>query len=97
MIQAATHSSYDPNKLLNIVNARLGVSSDGALSRKLKVARKLIGDIRAGRTPVGGSLLLLMHEATGISIDELRRLMGDRRAKYRLSVPVITPRAVATS
>lgn len=97
MIQAATLSSYDPNKLLNIVNARLGVSSDGALSRKLKVARNIIGDIRAGRMQVGGSMLLLMHEATGISIEELRRLMGDRRAKCRLSVPVITPRGVATN
>lgn len=95
MIQAATLSSYDPNKLLNIINARLGVSSDGALSRKLKVARNVIGDIRACRMQVGGSMLLLMHEATGISIDELRRLMGDRRAKCRLSVSVITPRGVA--
>ncbi|WP_420475760.1 hypothetical protein [Noviherbaspirillum sp. ST9] len=97
MIQAATYSSYDPNKLLNIVNARLGVSSDGALSKKLKVARKLIGDIRARRVQVGGSLLMLMHEATGISIEELRRLMGDRRARCRLSVPVLTPRGAATN
>ena len=95
MTQAATHSYYDPNLLLNTLIARLGLSSDGALSHKLKVARDVIGDIRAGRVKVGGSMLLWMHEATGISIDELRRLMGDRRAKCRLSVSFVSPRGAA--
>ena len=97
MTQAATSSPYNPHKLLNTVIARLGVTSDTALSRKLKVARSVISDIRDGRVQVGGSMLLWMHEATGLSIDELRRLLGDRRAKCRLSVPVLTPRGVATS
>jgi hypothetical protein len=35
--------------------------------------------------PVGASLLIRMHEVTGMSIRELRDLMGDRRTKYRLS------------
>lgn len=89
MIQAANSSTYNPNKLLNTVNARLGLASDNALSRKLKVARNVIGDIRAGRIQVCGSMLLWMHEATGLSIDELRRLLGDRRAKCRLNVLLI--------
>lgn len=95
MTQAATPSSYDPNKLLTIVTAKLGLTSDGALSRRLKIARDVIRDIRAGRIQVCGSMLLWMHEATGISIEELRRLMGDRRAKCRLSVSVLTPRVAA--
>jgi hypothetical protein len=95
MNQAATFSPYNPHKLLNTVIARLGVTSDTALSRKLKVARSVISDIRDGRVQVGGSMLLWMHEATGLSVDELRRLMGDRRAKCRLSVPVLTPRGAA--
>lgn len=97
MTQAATFSPYNPHKLLNTIIARLGVTSDTALSRKLKVARSVIGDIRSGRVQVGGSMLLWMHEATGLSIDELRRLLGDRRAKCRLSVPVLTPRGAATN
>lgn len=88
MTQAATHtatnSSYDPNNLLNTLKQHLNLDSDSALSRKLKVAKNVITGIRAGKLPVYGSLLLWMHEATGIRIDELRRLMGDRRAKYRL-------------
>jgi len=95
MTQAATPPSYDPNLLLNTVNARLGLPSDRALSRKLKVARDVIDDIRAGRIKICGSMLLWMHEATGMSIEELRRLMGDRRLKCRLSVPVLNSRGAA--
>lgn len=95
MTQAATNPSYNPNQLLNTVRARLGLASDGALSRKLKVARDVIGDIRAGRLQVCGSMLIWINEATGISIDELRRLMGDRRAKCRLSVSFVSSRGAA--
>lgn len=97
MTQAATFSTYDPNHLLNTLIARLGLSSDGALSRKLKMARDVIGDIRAGRIQIGGSMLLWMQEATGISVDELRRLMGDRRATCRPSVPFLISRGAATN
>lgn len=97
MTEAATFPSYDPNHLLNTLIARLGLSSDGALSRRLKIARDVLGDIRAGRIQVGGSMLLWIQEATGISVEELRRLMGDRRARYRLSVPVLIPRGAATN
>lgn len=95
MTQAVITSSYDPNLLLNALIARLGLASDGALSRKLKVAKDVIGDIRAGRIQIGGSMLLWMQEATGISVDELRRLMGDRRAKTRLNVAFVSSRAGA--
>jgi len=76
---------------------RLGLQSDVALSRRLKIARHVIGNIRAGRLQIGGSMLLWMHEATGISIDELRRLMGDRRAKCRPNVRLPIPRGDATN
>lgn len=88
MTQAATIPSYDPNQLLNTLIMRLGLASDGALSRRLKVARDVIDAIRRGRLQICGSMLLWMHEATGISIEELRRLMGDRRAKCRLSYTI---------
>lgn len=76
-------SAYNPNRLLDALLQRLGLQSDNALSRKLKVARGVIAGIRRGRLPVGASLLLWMHEATGIAIEELRRMLGDRRAKFR--------------
>jgi hypothetical protein len=77
-------AAYSPNRLLDALLQRLGLRSDNALSRKLKVARRVITSIRCGRLPVGASLLLWMEEATGITIAELRRMLGDRRAKVRL-------------
>jgi hypothetical protein len=43
--------------------------------------------------PVGASLLIRMHEVTGMSIRDLRDLMGDRRTKYRLSDAQGRPKA----
>lgn len=75
---------YDPNRLLDTVLARLGVNSDKALSRKLQVADSVISKIRSRRIPVAASLLLWMSECTGASIQELRQILGDRRAKARM-------------
>lgn len=79
-------SPYNPATLLDALARHLQLTSDHALSRKLKVTRQVIDNIRSGTLPVGASMLLWMHEASGISIDELRRLMGDRRAKCRPQV-----------
>jgi Sec-independent protein translocase protein TatA len=61
------------------------LKNDAALSRMLEVAPPVISKIRHHRLPVGASLLIRMHEVTGMSIRDLRDLMGDRRTKYRLS------------
>ncbi|MGJ9418760.1 hypothetical protein ACHAC9_13480 [Massilia sp. CMS3.1] len=37
------------------------------------------------RLAVDASLLIRMHEVSGLSIRDLRYLMGDRRAKFRIS------------
>ena len=52
----------------------------------MEVAPPVISKIRHGRLPVGASLLIRMHEETGMNIGELRDLMGDRRKKYRLAM-----------
>ncbi len=76
---------YNPNRLLDAVLQHLQLDSDNALSRQLKVAENILIAIRRGCMPVGASMLLWLHELTGISIHELRNLMGDRRAKCRLN------------
>jgi plasmid maintenance system antidote protein VapI len=76
---------YDPNKLLQTLIERLNLRNDAALSRALEVAPPVISKIRHGRLPVGASLLIRMHEVSGMSIRELRNLMGDRREKFRMS------------
>ena len=77
--------TYDPNHLLDSLIDKLHLKNDAALSRSLEVAPPVISKIRHRRLPVGASLLIRMHESTGMSIRDLRALMGDRRTKYRLS------------
>lgn len=77
--------TYDPNRLLDALIERLNLKNDAALSRLLSVAPPVISKIRHARLPVGASMLIRMHEETGLSIRELRDLMGDRRKRLRIS------------
>ena len=76
---------YDPNRLLDTLINNLRLKNDAALSRALEVAPPVISKIRHKRLTVGASLLIRMHEVSNISIKDLRFLMGDRRAKFRIS------------
>lgn len=78
-------STYDPNNLLNVLIGKLQLKNDAALSRALEVAPPVLSKIRHFRLPVGASMLIRMHEVSGLSIRDLRDLMGDRRTKYRLN------------
>jgi len=89
----ASQESYNPNHLLDILLGKMQLKNDAALSRMLEVAPPVISKIRHHRLPVGASLLIRMHEVTGMSIRELRDLMGDRRTKYRLSDAQGRPKA----
>jgi hypothetical protein len=78
-------SCYDPDHLLDALIQRLGLRHDADLSRALEVAPPMISKIRHRRFGVSASLLIRMHEVTLLGIGELRLLMGDRRAKFRIS------------
>ncbi|MCG2586531.1 hypothetical protein [Massilia sp. TS11] len=69
--------------MLDILIGKLQLKNDAALARALDVAPPVISKIRHHRLPVGASLLIRMHEVTGLSIRDLRDLMGDRRTKFR--------------
>lgn len=77
-------NDYDPNRLFDVLMHRLGVSGDKALSQKLNMGKSVVAGIRQKRLPFGASLIMSVHEATGISINELKRILGDRRSKYRI-------------
>ncbi|WP_026075611.1 hypothetical protein [Noviherbaspirillum massiliense] len=83
--QLLSNGEYDPNRLLDALIEKMQLKNDAALSRVLEVAPPVISKIRHRRLPIGASLLIRMHEATDMSIRELRDLMGDRRGKYRVS------------
>lgn len=76
--------SYDPNRLFNGLIEVLKVSGDRALSRRLRIGMKLIEDMRVGRIPVVASTLIWISQITGVSIQELKKMAGDRRLKCRL-------------
>lgn len=73
---------YNPNQLLDSVTEHLGLKNDAALSRTLEVAPPVISKVRHMRLPVSATLLVRMHDVTGLSIRDLRFLMGDHRPKF---------------
>lgn len=73
----------NPNKLLDHLIGTLRLKNDAALARALEVAPPVISKIRHGRLPVGATILIAAHELTEQPISELRKVMGDRRAKFR--------------
>ena len=83
-IPSSEEFQYDPNNLLDTLIKTLGIKNDAALSRALEVAPPVISKFRHKILPVGPSLLIRMHEESGLSIREIRNLMGDRREKFRM-------------
>lgn len=75
---------YTPNHLLDTVMQKLGVKSDAALARALDVPPSTISKVRHKQVGVNSTLLLAVHEATEMSIRDLRDLMGDRNTRYWL-------------
>ncbi len=75
---------YDPNHLLDSIIDRLELRNDAALSRVLGVEPPMISKIRHRKVPVGASILIRMHEATDLGIQDLRALMGDQRKQFRI-------------
>ncbi|HVK93639.1 MAG TPA: hypothetical protein VM571_02815 [Noviherbaspirillum sp.] len=78
-----TTAEYNPNRLLDMLLEKMQLMNDGALARKLGVASAVIAGMRNGSIPVMASMLIWMREATGLSIHELRKWMGDRRLTCR--------------
>ncbi|NEX60375.1 hypothetical protein [Noviherbaspirillum galbum] len=75
---------YDPNRLLDALLAWMQLDDDNKLARALRLSPELIKSIRHGRLPIRPTLLMLMAEHAGRSLDELRQILGDRRSKARM-------------
>lgn len=65
-----------PNKLLDAVIGKLGLKNDSALSRVLEVGPPVISKIRRHTLPVGPMLMIRIHDATGMAINEIRACLG---------------------
>jgi hypothetical protein len=80
------HSTqFKPGDLLDELIRKLSLKNDAALSRSLELATPLISKLRSEVLPVSAFVLVRMHEVSGLSIAELRGLMGDHRKKFGVS------------
>jgi hypothetical protein len=77
------HLGYNAGGLLDTINAKMHVN-DTWLAHALDVGTSVIRDIREHRKMIDADMLVSMRQLTGIDIDALRHLMGDRRFKQRL-------------
>lgn len=69
--------AYDPNKLIDwLVKEVFKVKNDAALCRVLDMAPPALSKIRSRKLPVGDSLLVKLHDLTGMHIWEIRLQMG---------------------
>lgn len=84
---------YNPNHMLDSLTAIIGVKNDIGLARKLKVSEQVISKMREGKISVSASMMMWLHEASGLSVQELRQLLGDRRAKCRMTCNWISARS----
>ncbi len=90
---ATTGIEYNPCNLLDALLVHMDLKNDAALARALNVAPPLISKLRHRTLPIGGALLICMHEVSKLSIVDLRILLGDRRQKFRISEKHHLPKA----
>lgn len=83
MEQGHQETPYSQGRLLNALLKHFGMRFDIQLACRLDIARSNLCRIRKGRSPIGAALLVRIHEESGISIKELRKILGDRRKKFR--------------
>lgn len=67
------------NALLDFMTERLKVKNDSALAKKLNLAPPILSKLRHGRYRATPGILIIMHEASDVSIKILRFLSGDFR------------------
>ena len=67
----------DANTLLDEMIVRLGLKNDAALAKALGVRPPVLSKIRHQVLQIGAPMLIRLHETTGLSIRDLRFLMGD--------------------
>ncbi len=73
---------YRPDRLFDTLLKQMKLNSDAELSRVLGVVPAVISKTRNKLVPVSAGLLVRIHEVSELSIQELRRLMGDKRLHY---------------
>lgn len=77
------NSGYTPEVFVEDLMRRLGTKTRSSLARAVGVSPSVVSKIWHRRLAISSEILLQVHEATGIPIRELRRMMGDQRPFFR--------------
>lgn len=72
-----TSATRNANELFNQIIREFGLKSDSALSRALEVSPSVISKIRTGSAPFTDNMLIVVHDATGMSIKELKTILRE--------------------
>lgn len=67
---------YNPNGLFDVAIARCKLKNDAALAAELEVAPSIVSKIRHHALPVGPSMVIRVHDITGMPIDSIRAYLG---------------------
>jgi hypothetical protein len=78
-------SGYDPGNLFDTLIRKMALQTDAELAGRLGLQPHVIAMLRSRQLPLDASVLLRMHDVTGISLRYLRVLLGDRRDVFRSS------------
>lgn len=65
----------DPNGFLDFLQEHLKLKNDAQLSRTMGVPPPVLSKFRHFRVPVGPAFLILAHDFTRLSLDELRAVL----------------------
>jgi hypothetical protein len=93
-VQSPSHAdlgSYDTNHLIDTILDHLDLPDDAALAKAMGVDPQILADLRSMRREVDAAMLILCHKMTGISINGLRNILGDRRWRIRRKVSLVRP------
>ncbi len=74
--------TYNPDTLLDTLILNFGLKTDAELARKLNEPAPIISKIRHRRLPINARFIIKVHEVSGLSIKEIRGLMGDFRETF---------------
>jgi Spy/CpxP family protein refolding chaperone len=78
-------TKYMPSRLFDLVCKQHALKTDRELAHLLGIGSPQTCRVRHGLQPLSGQLLIRIHEVTGMQIQQLKILMGDRRSQHRPS------------
>lgn len=89
----AQEKVFEPAKLLDIIKEQFRLQTDSELAQLLNMTSPQISRIRHCGVPLSASALIKIHEISGLPIERLKKLCGDRRASQRVRRAPTLPRS----